>query len=218
MALSDESGRVARHLPVPQRLPKYHVDQMPLAETISRRFVTLVGFFRGTLSRQEHSSSKYHHKYHQCIARKSSEKIAPRKLLIYMVPGGGLEPPWDCSLRILSPLRLPVSPSGRVRRHSRVQSRAFFSKRIEMAKGRRRFKGRRKREPEPQQLEKEKGEGESPALAHYGQIGPVVRTSMPRPEWRAGWCACGLSSRGDLGRRQRKRGCCRLWRAARAAC
>ena len=25
---------------------------------------------------------------------------------------GGLEPPRDCSLRILSPLRLPISPSG----------------------------------------------------------------------------------------------------------
>ena len=31
---------------------------------------------------------------------------------IIVVPGGGLEPPWDCSLRILSPLRLPISPSG----------------------------------------------------------------------------------------------------------
>jgi hypothetical protein len=29
-----------------------------------------------------------------------------------MVPRGGLEPPRDCSLRILSPLRLPISPSG----------------------------------------------------------------------------------------------------------
>ena len=34
------------------------------------------------------------------------------KLLIYLVPGGGLEPPRPCGLRILSPLRLPVSPSG----------------------------------------------------------------------------------------------------------
>ncbi len=32
--------------------------------------------------------------------------------MLKMVPGGGLEPPWDCSLRILSPLRLPISPSG----------------------------------------------------------------------------------------------------------
>src|ERR1035437_10199218 len=31
-----------------------------------------------------------------------------------MVPGGGLEPPRSCDLRILSPLRLPISPSGRV--------------------------------------------------------------------------------------------------------
>ena len=30
-----------------------------------------------------------------------------------LVPGGGLEPPRPCGLRILSPLRLPVSPSGR---------------------------------------------------------------------------------------------------------
>src|ERR1035438_3178063 len=30
-----------------------------------------------------------------------------------LVPGGGLEPPRSCDLRILSPLRLPISPSGR---------------------------------------------------------------------------------------------------------
>jgi hypothetical protein len=30
----------------------------------------------------------------------------------YLVPGGGLEPPRPCGLRILSPLRLPISPSG----------------------------------------------------------------------------------------------------------
>lgn len=30
----------------------------------------------------------------------------------HLVPGGGLEPPRPCGLRILSPLRLPVSPSG----------------------------------------------------------------------------------------------------------
>jgi hypothetical protein len=29
-----------------------------------------------------------------------------------VVPGGGLEPPRPCGLRILSPLRLPISPSG----------------------------------------------------------------------------------------------------------
>jgi hypothetical protein len=29
-----------------------------------------------------------------------------------MVPGGGFEPPRPCGLRILSPLRLPISPSG----------------------------------------------------------------------------------------------------------
>ncbi len=34
-------------------------------------------------------------------------------LLILLVPGGGLEPPRPCGLRILSPLRLPISPSGR---------------------------------------------------------------------------------------------------------
>ena len=30
----------------------------------------------------------------------------------FLVPGGGLEPPRPCGLRILSPLRLPISPSG----------------------------------------------------------------------------------------------------------
>jgi hypothetical protein len=34
------------------------------------------------------------------------------KWLILMVPRGGLEPPRPCGLRILSPLRLPISPSG----------------------------------------------------------------------------------------------------------
>jgi hypothetical protein len=42
---------------------------------------------------------------------KRGEKVFA-DLLFSMVPGGGLEPPWDCSLRILSPLRLPISPSG----------------------------------------------------------------------------------------------------------
>ena len=40
----------------------------------------------------------------------------------FMVPGGGLEPPRPCGLRILSPLRLPVSLSGfhpLTRRHRR---------------------------------------------------------------------------------------------------
>ncbi len=31
-----------------------------------------------------------------------------------LVPGGGLEPPQPCGPRILSPLRLPISPSGLV--------------------------------------------------------------------------------------------------------
>jgi hypothetical protein len=34
------------------------------------------------------------------------------KSFIIMVPRGGLEPPRPCGLRILSPLRLPISPSG----------------------------------------------------------------------------------------------------------
>jgi hypothetical protein len=33
------------------------------------------------------------------------------KLLILLVPGGGVEPPRGCPRRILSPLRLPVPPS-----------------------------------------------------------------------------------------------------------
>ena len=44
------------------------------------------------------------------------DKIAPgqasRSEVNPMVPGGGLEPPRPCGLRILSPLRLPISPSG----------------------------------------------------------------------------------------------------------
>ncbi len=34
------------------------------------------------------------------------------KLFGLLVPGGGLEPPHPCGPRILSPLRLPISPSG----------------------------------------------------------------------------------------------------------
>ena len=34
------------------------------------------------------------------------------KSFVLLVPGRGLEPLWDFSLRILSPLRLPISPSG----------------------------------------------------------------------------------------------------------
>jgi hypothetical protein len=36
-----------------------------------------------------------------------------RKCFVLLVPGGGLEPPRPCGLRILSPLCLPISPSGR---------------------------------------------------------------------------------------------------------
>jgi hypothetical protein len=34
------------------------------------------------------------------------------QVISFVVPGGGLEPPQPCGLRILSPLRLPISPSG----------------------------------------------------------------------------------------------------------
>ena len=37
------------------------------------------------------------------------------KPFVFLVPRGGLEPPRPCGLRILSPLRLPISPSGLVR-------------------------------------------------------------------------------------------------------
>ena len=42
-------------------------------------------------------------------------------LKLILVPGGGLEPPQPCGPRILSPLRLPISPSGRkkIRRESK---------------------------------------------------------------------------------------------------
>jgi integrase len=39
---------------------------------------------------------------------------AMANLLICLVPRGGLEPPRPCGLRILSPLRLPISPSGQL--------------------------------------------------------------------------------------------------------
>ncbi len=39
---------------------------------------------------------------------------APNKLLIYMVPEGGLEPPQGYPYRILSPARLPFHHSGAI--------------------------------------------------------------------------------------------------------
>ena len=42
------------------------------------------------------------------IYRNAIFRINLYKLLILLVPGGGLEPPRPCGLRILSPLRLPV--------------------------------------------------------------------------------------------------------------
>ena len=43
-------------------------------------------------------------------------EISLVKSLIYMVPGVGLEPTRCCHRGILSPLRLPISPPGRVTR------------------------------------------------------------------------------------------------------
>jgi hypothetical protein len=47
------------------------------------------------------------------------------KSFVLLVPGRGLEPLWDCGLRILSPLRLPISPSGL--RNGRGQERTARS-------------------------------------------------------------------------------------------
>ena len=52
----------------------------------------------------------------------SCELEIQRKLFDSMVPGGGLEPPRPCGLRILSPLRLPVSPSGPIAVSCEVRS------------------------------------------------------------------------------------------------
>src|ERR1700733_15791908 len=40
-------------------------------------------------------------------------------LVFKVVPGGGIEPPWNCFRRILSPLRLPVPPSRLLSEHPR---------------------------------------------------------------------------------------------------
>jgi hypothetical protein len=48
----------------------------------------------------------------QAILPKPTWGPYPAKISLKLVPGGGIEPPqsfWD--LRILSPLRLPISPS-----------------------------------------------------------------------------------------------------------
>jgi hypothetical protein len=44
----------------------------------------------------------------------AANPMTKSQLSDFMVPGGGLEPPRPCGLRILSPLRLPISPSGLV--------------------------------------------------------------------------------------------------------
>ena len=51
--------------------------------------------------------------------------------LFSMVPRGGLEPPRPCGLRILSPLRLPVSPSGLQKRA--LQELCYLKHRAEFA-------------------------------------------------------------------------------------
>jgi hypothetical protein len=48
------------------------------------------------------------------VAVLSSSRLRKNKQ-IGLVPRGGLEPPRPCGLRILSPLRLPISPSGHCR-------------------------------------------------------------------------------------------------------
>ena len=44
---------------------------------------------------------------------KSAPGLEPTimQVIVFMVPGGGVEPPRGCPRRILSPLRLPVPPS-----------------------------------------------------------------------------------------------------------
>jgi hypothetical protein len=46
------------------------------------------------------------------LVRITPDDLLFETCLICVVPGGGLEPPRPCGLRILSPLRLPISPSG----------------------------------------------------------------------------------------------------------
>ena len=41
---------------------------------------------------------------------KYEKGLKPENLIKYVVPKGGIEPPWDCSRRILSPVRLPIPP------------------------------------------------------------------------------------------------------------
>src|ERR1039457_1135604 len=56
-----------------------------------------------------------HHNVHRTkMAPRHREAYLYITCLFSMVPGGGLEPPRPCGLRILSPLRLPISPSGHV--------------------------------------------------------------------------------------------------------
>ena len=43
-----------------------------------------------------------------------------------MVPGGGVEPPWGCPRGILSPVRLPVSPS----RHASIFQKEFIKVKV----------------------------------------------------------------------------------------
>ena len=59
--------------------------------------------------------TKYHPKYHRGqVEVNGLEDYSNISRLFSVVPRGGLEPPRPCGLRILSPLRLPISPSGHV--------------------------------------------------------------------------------------------------------
>jgi hypothetical protein len=45
---------------------------------------------------------------------KNAFKIKNHHILMVLVPGAGLEPAWCRHRRILSPVRLPISPPGHV--------------------------------------------------------------------------------------------------------
>src|ERR1017187_6441208 len=64
-----------------------------------------------------------HHNVHRTkMAPRHREAYLYITCLFSMVPGGGLEPPRPCGLRILSPLRLPISPSGHLLQFSLAHS------------------------------------------------------------------------------------------------
>jgi hypothetical protein len=86
--------------------------EQPHLELGARPAVELFRCDEGNWGRSKRALKEHHKSLKETI----SVALFYRKSFVLLVPRGGLEPPRPCGLRILSPLRLPISPSGLFRR------------------------------------------------------------------------------------------------------